>query len=201
MIEINLLPDEKRKKTKEFFSFDLGRLGIDKGKIAPIAGAGAVGFLVLLVLLFFMGSSIRTHQMRKLMLKEQAMSEETSGAELVNDRISILRTKMQVLSQITKRQFLWAQKLNELSDLVLPGIWLTRMRTDVDNNFVIEGSVVSKKGEAMASVGEFMKNISEHQSFFKDFSNIRLESVQRRSQESKDVVDFKIVLYFKDYGY
>jgi len=201
MIEINLLPDEKRKKTKEFFSFDLGRLGIDTGKIAQIAGAGAVGFLVLLVLLFFMGSSIRTHQMRKLMLKEQAMSEETSGAELVSDGISILRTKMQVLSQITKRQFLWAQKLNELSDLVLPGIWLTRMRTDVDNNFVIEGSVVSKKEEAMALVGEFMKNIREHQSFFKDFSNIRLESVQRRSQESKDVVDFKIALYFKDYGY
>ena len=197
MIEINLLPEEKRKKTKELFNFDLGSLGINVGKIAPIAGGGAVGFLILLVLLFFMGSSIRTSQMRRLILKEQAMSEEKSNVDLVNNKISILRTKMQVLGQITKRRFLWAQKLNELSDLVLPGIWFTRIRTDVENNFVIEGSVISKKEEAMASVGKFMKNIREHPSFFKDFSNIRLESVQRRSQEAKDVVDFKIVLYFK----
>jgi len=63
---------------------------------------------------------------------------------------------------------------------------------------MIEGSVISKKEEAMATVGKFMKNIREDASFFRDFANIKLESVQRKSLEERDVVDFKIVLYFKE---
>jgi hypothetical protein len=86
--------------------------------------------------------------------------------------------------------------LNELSDLVLPGIWLTRIYTDSENRFIIEGSVISKKEEAMATVGKFMKDIREGRLFFKDFSDIKLESVQRKGAGDRDVVDFRIVLYF-----
>jgi len=104
--------------------------------------------------------------------------------------------KMAALDGITNRRFLWAEKLNGLSDLVLPGIWFTRVRTDSEKRLIIEGSVISKKEEAMAAVGKFMKDIREHESFFKDFSNIKLETAQRRSIDDKDVVDFRIALYF-----
>jgi len=56
---------------------------------------------------------------------------------------------------------------------------------------------VSKSEEAMASVGKFMKNLKDDQQFFKDFKNIKLESVQRKNKEEKDMVDFKIALYFQ----
>jgi hypothetical protein len=50
----------------------------------------------------------------------------------------------------------------------------------------------------MAAVGKFMKNIREHRSFFSNFSDIKLETVQRRSIKDKDVVDFKLALYFSE---
>jgi len=57
--------------------------------------------------------------------------------------------------------------------------------------------VISKSEEAMAFVGKFMKNIKDDQQFFKDFSSIKLESVQRKNKEERDVVDFKVSLYFQ----
>jgi hypothetical protein len=102
-----------------------------------------------------------------------------------------------MLDQLTKRKFLWTEKLNQLSDLVLPGIWFTHVYTDSENRLIIEGSVVSKSEEAMASVGKFMKNLKDDQQFFKDFKNIKLESVQRKNKEERDMVDFKIALYFQ----
>ncbi len=62
---------------------------------------------------------------------------------------------------------------------------------------MIEGSVISKKEEAMASVGKFMKDLREDEAFFKDFTNVKLESVERQSLDNRDVVEFKIVLYFR----
>jgi hypothetical protein len=90
---------------------------------------------------------------------------------------------------------MWAQKLNQLSDLILPGTWLTHFYTDAEHRLIIEGSVVSKNEEEMASVGKFIKNIKDDERFFKDFKDIKLESVQRRTKDEADIVDFKITLY------
>ena len=62
---------------------------------------------------------------------------------------------------------------------------------------MIEGGVISKSEEAMASVGKFMKNLKDDAQFFKDFKNIKLESVQRKAKDERDIVDFKIALYFQ----
>ena len=106
---------------------------------------------------------------------------------------------MITLNEITKRDFLWSKKLNELSDIILPGIWFTRIYTDSKNRLILEGSVISKEEEAMASVGKFMKDISEKNSFFKDFDNIKLESVQRENINDRNIVKFIIALYFKNH--
>jgi len=117
-------------------------------------------------------------------------------AERINSELSILKAKLNTLDQITKREFLWAEKLDKLADIALPGIWFTRIRTDSGDKFIIEGSVISRKESAMVLVGKFMKNMREHSVFFESFKDIKLESVQRKSTEERDVVDFKIVLYF-----
>ncbi|MFH1853859.1 MAG: hypothetical protein ABH815_00940 [Candidatus Omnitrophota bacterium] len=192
MIEINLLPEEMRKQKKLDLKFDLETIG----KVKFLAGGILIGALALSVLFMFTGSSIRKKQIINLMKKEQAMSSKKTQAEEANKDILFLMAKMSELDEITKRKFFWSRKLNELSDLVLPGIWLTRVYTDADNRFIIEGSVISKKEEAMAAVGKFMKDIREKQSFFQDFRNIKLESVQRKGTGDRDVVDFRIALYF-----
>ncbi|MFC1667733.1 PilN domain-containing protein [Candidatus Omnitrophota bacterium] len=193
IIEINLLPEEMRKQKKYPFKLDL-----EMGKVKILIGGIAVGALILLFIVLSLGSFVRKRQIVRLTVEEQRTAAQKSQVEAVDKEISILKTKMNALGDITRRRFLWSKKLNELSDLVLPGIWLTRIYTDSEERLMIEGSVISKKGKAMASVGKFMKNIRERGSFFQDFSNIKLETVYQRSAEVRDVVDFEISLYFKD---
>lgn len=195
MIEINLLPEELRKKKSEpYFN-----LNMEAEKLKFWIGGGAVGILILIVMILFLGSFIRKIQINGLLAREKNFSSRLSQIDSVNKEIAVLKTKMSVLDQLTKRKFLWAEKLNQLSDLVLPGIWFTHVYTDSENRLIIEGSVFSKSEEAMASVGKFMKNVKDDQQFFKDFKNIKLESVQRKNKEERDmdIVDFKIALYFQ----
>lgn len=191
MIEINLLPEAMRKQKKAY-----SRLDLEIAKIKFLAGGVVVGLLILLLLVFSIGSCIRKRQILSFTENERLIAPQRSQVEALNKELSILKGKMAALDEVTRRKFLWAKKLNELSDLVLPGIWFTRIRTNLDETFMIEGSVISKKEEAMASVGKFMKDIKEHASFFGDFSNIKLESVQRKSMDGRDIVDFKIALHF-----
>ena len=192
MIEINLLPEELRKEKKFQLNLDL-----QASKVRIIGGSAIAGILIFLVLFFSIGASIRKGQAARLLDREQGISQDKVNAETLNQDIAVLRSKMAVLGEVTKRRFLWAEKLNQLSDLVLPGIWYTRIYTGTDGMLIIEGSVISKKEEAMASVGKFMKGLGENNDFFSDFSNIKLETVQRKSLEERDVVDFKVVLYLK----
>ena len=192
MIEINLLPEDLRKQKKMDLKLDLEVIG----KVKFLAGGVFAGIVIFIIIFLFAGSSIRKKQIIGLMMKEQAISAEKTRAEEANKEIIFLMAKMTELDEIIKTKFNWSRKLNELSDLVLPGIWFTHIYTDAEDRLIIEGSVVSKKEEAMAAVGKFMKDIRKNEPFFKDFSDIKLESVQRKGTGDRDVVDYRIVLYF-----
>jgi len=191
MIEINLLPEEIRKKNKPAFKID-----IEMGKVKFIA-AGIVLGLISLLILFSIGSCVRKKQILNLMAKKQTLSSQSSEIEIIDKNINALNTKIALLNQIVSRDFLWAAKLNQLSDLILPGIWFTRLYIISNDSMVIEGSAISKQEEAVALVGKFIRKIKEDAVFFDSFENIKLESVQRKSTEGKDIVDFKIVVYLK----
>lgn len=193
MIEINLLPEELRKKSQE----PVFNLNIGTDKLKFFAVGGAIVILIVIVMALLSGSFIRKAQITSLLTKEKNFSERLSRIDAVNKEITVLKAKIAVLSPLINRKFLWAEKINQLSDLVLPGIWFTHIYTDSENRMIIEGSVISKSEEAMAFVGKFMKNVKDDQRFFKDFKNIKLESVQRKNKEERDVVDFKISLYFQ----
>ena len=194
MIQINLLPEELRKKKSE----PVFNLNMEAEKLRFLAIGGAAGILILIVIALSLGSFIRKAQINDLLAREKVFSDRLSKIDSINKEITVLKAKMVVLDQITKRKFIWAEKINQLSDLVLPGIWFTRVYTDSsENKLTIEGSVISKSEEAMASVGKFMKNLKDDAQFFKDFKNIRLESVQRKEKDEMGIVDFKIVLYFQ----
>lgn len=191
MIEINLLPEGLRPKRRDYLKLD-----VQMGKLGMFAGIGCLAILILLPLIFSFGSYIRAKQIRKLLAKETGMAGQKAEVDEINNRIAVLKARADILDKITRRKFLWAKKLNELSDLILPGIWYTHIHTEAENKLLLEGSVISKKQEAMATVGKFMKGIREHRSFFKDFTDIKLESIQRKYLEKREVLDFKIALYF-----
>ena len=78
-----------------------------------------LGALIFLIVILSIGSSLRKKQVMRLMLEEQNISAQRSDVEALNKELAVLKTKMGVLGQLTSRGFLWAQKLNELSDMTL----------------------------------------------------------------------------------
>ena len=194
MIEINLLPEELRKKKSE----SCFKLNLKTEKLKFWIAGGTAGILIFIIIVLALGFFIREAQINKFLAREKNFSSRLSQLDSVNKEISVLKVKMGALDTLTKRKFIWAEKINQLSDLVLPGIWFTRVYTDpIENKLMIEGGVISKSEEAMASVGKFMKNLKDDAQFFKDFKNIKLESVQRKAKDERDIVDFKIALYFQ----
>jgi len=191
MIEINLLPEELRQKHAPLFSLNLE---MEKIKIFIAVGLGA--FLVLLVVFLSVAFFIRKGQVSVLTARENKDSSKISQIQALNSEITGLKVKIDGIDELIKRRFLWAQKLNQLSGLVASNTWFTHIYTDSENRLIIEGSVVSKSEEEMACVGKFMKNLKEDVEFFKDFKNIKLESVQRSDKDESGIVDFKIALYF-----
>lgn len=189
MIEINLLPEEMRKE--HWFQFNLDLV---MGKARVVTSAAFIGFLIAIIILFSIGLPVRKMQTANLIKKEQRMLPQYTEIEAANKEIAMLNAKISALEAVTRRRYLWSEKLNQLSDLLLPGIWLARIYTDSGQSFVIEGSVISRREEAMAAVGKFMKDIRGNAAFFKDFRDIKLESVQRKNLDDRDIVDFKIVL-------
>ena len=194
MIEINLLPEELRKIKKP--GIDLGELNLDLDKFKFSAIGIFIGLWIFLIVLLFTISFIREKQTTSLLAQESLLAPQKKEVEAFNDEISSLNVKILALGEITKKRTLWAQRLNELSDLVLPSIWFTRIHTDPESRFIIEGSVLSKREEAMATVGKFIENIKEKSVFFKGFKDVKLESVQRKDFEGRDVVDFIVTLYY-----
>lgn len=188
-----MLPEEMRKGKRPQLKVDLAAK-----RVQFAIGSTFVGILILLIMFLLIGSLIRRCQTTRLLKKERLIAQQASEVEAVNKKINILNSKMAALDGVTKRKFLWAQKLNQLSGLALPGIWFTHIYTDSESRFIIEGSVISRREEAMAIVGKFMKDISEDEGFFKDFTNIKLESIQRKILDDRDVVDFKIALYMNN---
>lgn len=193
MIEINLLPEEL-KKTKKEAPFSLPA-GVDLDAVKKKALWLFAGLLVFIAVLPAGGIFIRDSQMKMMARKEKKILPKVSELQKLNEETSVLKTRASIINELTKRRFLWAQKLNELSDLTLPCLWFTRIYTDGSSGLVIEGSVVSANEEEMANVGKFIKAIKEDDEFFKYFKNIKLETVQRKTKYTTDVVDFKIALF------
>jgi hypothetical protein len=58
---------------------------------------------------------------------------------------------------------------------------------------VIQGSVVSLTQNEMTIIGKFLQDIKNNKMFSTHFSKIELNSVQRRTIKTYDVVDFVVV--------
>ncbi|MFH1782658.1 MAG: hypothetical protein ABH848_03475 [Candidatus Omnitrophota bacterium] len=198
MIEINLLPEELQQK-KSYFNLDIDSLdlgSLNVGNLKMIAGSSIAGLLVFILIFFSLGSCVRKNQATSWLKKEKTLDINKKEVESIDQKIADLRMKFSTFDKITKREFLLSDKMDKLSELVLPGIWFTYLYTDLSENLIIQGSIISKNEEAMAVVGNLMKNLQEDKDFFKGFSSIKLENVQKRKKEERDIVDFKIVLKF-----
>ncbi len=186
MIEINLLPSSQRKRKKAM-------------QLPPTVFIAVGGGLLLLLFLITVGLtvgvSLKKGSLRRVKGSIARIKPESERVAIRKKEEEKLKKRMAIIKQLMDNRILWAKKLNRLSDLVLPRIWLTSISIEkkweesnsgnsgnkektkrIAGKFlVIKGVAASAMGETggLKLVGDFMDKLKNDSSFYGDFTNIQ----------------------------
>ncbi|MFH1995981.1 MAG: hypothetical protein ABIJ27_03165 [Candidatus Omnitrophota bacterium] len=147
MIEINLLPQElknKRRKAEAFKMPDMQKLS---GISPPAAIAGFFGFMVAVQLAVFGMSAYANNRLTTFRARHRSVMPLVGEIKKLKSTIGVLSKKIKAIDEIAGKRVLWSKKLNDLSDSVTPGIWLTKVY--YDENLISSGE--GKSGGAKSS--------------------------------------------------
>ncbi len=202
MVRINLLPEEYRPKNT------------NPGSDLPINQIllGVNALLLFLFIIFSALSLTRVVQDRILTNRLGQLQQEQSRLSSLRTEISQLKQGNSFFDGLAQREFFWSEKLNLLSDLLVPGIWFRQIMLDDKTNItvgagnktggtrrlIMHGTAVSVTHEEMAVITELIRGLKADKRFFAEFRNIELESVLRRKIGPVEVMDFTLVCLFKD---
>ena len=192
MIEINLLPEELRKKETRVNPF--AELPVKRGAVIfviaffglqALAAAGS----------FYLSMHFNWMKMEVTRLKE--MNKKITSQKAAT---ALIKKKIEKAAADTQRPFLWSSLLNALSDAVTKGVWLTKFSITNDGKMSylgLEGSVVGK-GEETAYTGKFIKELKANPLFDGLFHEIELSTMNQKRIKDFDVYDFVIRCAFKN---
>ena len=137
MIEINLLPEsmrrEKREGGKEIFLFSIGGL--------------LVGLLVLTWILLSGQIVVANRKISHLEREWKELLPITEETAMLIEKKRQLEERGTVLDALMKGRFLWAKKLNQISNLVPEGVWLSNISLGTKVEMVPSKQSAKAKGK------------------------------------------------------
>ena len=212
MIEINLLPEQLRKK--ESVKIALPEIPIKKTifvALGAIFGLQAL-FTLFTVFLGFQEASY-TRQIQALQDTNKEITRQKSETISIHNRLKDARAA-------TSRKFYWSSLLNALSNSMTKGVWLRAFyvsdmepksntsskpadpaptsdkKTTKDKFLIIEGSAVGA-GQETAFIGKFLKQLKDNPMFTNLFQDIKPSNINQRRIKEYDVYDFMIICRFR----
>ena len=194
MIELNLLPEElKKKRTK---------IELPEIPLIPIA---VVFVGVILIVQFIMGSLIflSKRQLAGLHKKWQDLAPKKAELDSAKEQIAVTGEKVEAIEGLIEKQINWSRLLNEISNSITANIWLTELFYDErgkDNRIrtlTLSGSAAGKGEETTALIAHFIKALKDNKNFFTEFDNIELISIKKDHIVKQDAMDFILVCSFK----
>lgn len=212
MIEINLLPEELRKKKSPFGKIDLSGVDLKSIPLVPIASA-AVAVLIgveAIVLGLNLYYKMRVGSLTK---KYESVLPGKREADELKARRDAINKKLGAIDDLMGKRFSWAKKLNDLSDAVTPGIWLSELDYNeqampdasspqgrpagIPGMLVLSGYAAGAGEQGAALVGKFIKSLKDNGAFFSDFSDVALVAVKSDKVDNQEVMSFRINCVFK----
>ncbi|MFH1457914.1 MAG: hypothetical protein ABIG31_01955 [Candidatus Omnitrophota bacterium] len=186
MIKINLLPEEFNAKAASH-------------KVRVVIEVKYLIYfipLTLVTLLLFhsyLGALLvaRYNQIAGLNKKWQSLEPERKKLEIFNKENTLYTQDSSAVKTLVEQRVVWFEKLNALSNSLMPGIWFTELSI-APRIFTLKASVVSLQKEEMGIIKKFIDNLKTDAAFFKNFNSLELSSVQRRTMGSFDVLDFTL---------
>lgn len=135
MIEINLLPEERKKKNEpkfnkiDFSGFNLDNFNLKKVSLTKI-GIAAIAALAAFHLALFLVGTTSKGSFASLMKKRDVLLPKKNEADSLKSELAQIHKKVTAIDGLMVKRFSWARKLNALGDAVTPGIWLTEFSYD-----------------------------------------------------------------------
>ena len=195
MLEINVAPPQLRKKRKRGASA-MGVFKIPKEAIIGLVG----GLFVLLILAHLVLQGIifvKFAQHTSIKKQWEEILPEKKEVDVILNELRMLQNKVGAIEKVTTgKRIFWASKLNDISDSLPRGIWLRKLSLD-EKVLIIDGSAYSKLGDEMISVGNFVTNLKDKESFLKGLENIEVGSIQRGKIRNIDIANFIITIKVK----
>ena len=183
MIEINLLPEELRIKTKR-----LGKVSIESKYflyLIPLVFA----VLILAHICLAAVGIVKSLQFSQLNSKWKKLEPQRELLNNLKKEYNVLASNVKLIQELNSRRLNWSEKLNRLSQDLPSGIWFNELLVS-RKDFVLKASVISLQGEEMSLINKFIDSLKNDARFLRDFNNLELGSVQKKSVGGYDVVDF-----------
>ncbi len=230
MIEINLLPQEMRKKESRFKAIEFSEFDFKSLPLKNIAIVAA-GVLVGLHLLLFVSGVHSKSKAAALLKKYSSIAVQNKDATSLKDQVELIHKKVAAIDELMVKRFGWAKKLNDLSDSITPGVWISSLDYDenlsersiqpvqkssngkdkapaskkstekVMSRFLIISGYASSMGEqGTALIGKFIQNLKDSPGFYADFYDIELGSIRSDKVKDQEVMSFKLTCMFKGGG-
>jgi len=142
MIEINLLPKElikqagaaaKSAKKTEGLIVSTQKLKMP----AIITGAALLAIFLLLSVIVF----LQTGRFNNLSSKLESYAPEVKKIKAITKTVNALKKEAAVINGLASRKFLWARKLNSLSDSMADNVWLTELELDREVKVIRKTSI------------------------------------------------------------
>lgn len=226
MIEINLLPEELRKKKRQAASTGISQINLKNLPFLKIAAIAISGLVAIQLIIFIVGLIYGTnYSMLEKNYKEiLPRKQETEKLRLQVDNMS---KKVFAIDELMVKRFSWTKKLSDLSDSMTPGTWLTELgyyeklgeiskpakisllqkkpgvevappvEKVVLRYLTISGMASSMGEEGTALIGRFMKSLKSNSEFYSDLSDIELGTITREKVDEQEVMKFTITCLFK----
>jgi len=169
-------------------------MGVIKIPIEILIGSvlGVVLFLIAVHVSLLGVNVLKLTQHNNLKKQWDVIAPAKQNVDKVIKEMRDLQAKHKAIDKITTgSRILWAQKLNILSDSIVRGVWLTRVRLS-EGTFYIEGSAISKQSEEVIGIHPFTANLKADKIFIDKFQDLDLDSIQKRFIGKTEVADFVI---------
>ena len=195
MIQINLLPEELKIKTKARNpdqAMVKNRAALIQDQLFIYAIPAMLVLFILAHLYFAVLLISKNGQLVSLNRKWLDLAAQKKALDEFNQEFSATSQDASLIQQLSRQRIIWAQKLNELSLHLPAGVWFNDIVLD-SNNLTIRGSVISLQKEEVSLINRLLDNLKTTLEFSKDFSSFELSNVQKRSLGGYDIADFVLV--------
>ncbi len=196
MIEIDLLPKQLRANRPAFLRNPL--------KTSQLYTILAVVVCLQLFLQAF--AMLGARRLKKLEGSWRGLTSEQTEIEQLKNQFSALNVKIPIITQLVNNRVLWSKILNDISDLMVPGVWLSEISLEQHTVelgrtaffLVIKGKAASQAKDEPALIGNFMQCLKRDPGFSSSFSEIEMGAIRKGNIAQTEIMDFILTCRFKD---